>query len=376
MGDSKLAAPALLVVAILIGMRLFSLASPPLPPPRCSFVTTASTTVSTTASTSMGDSKPATALLVVVILIGTSPPPPMSPPRACVAFPRPCRLPPPLLPPPALATSPRPRHLPPPVLPPPALVASPHPCRLPPSRFSIDGGKSGAGARSGAGRSGAGGTSGGGGGAGDVVVWWDVFGGGDRTVCNAVQLFASPDFSGAVAASFKYTGEYLFRRARSLACMPQFPTCGDATPLMHQLPSLPPRAPPHTQRSSHVPSPRPNNPAPRGPSPHPNNPAPRVPSPCPNNTAPRMPSPPLFPCDAPPVCVSSVSEINASVKSIGDDLRVHSRLPPMRPSHAPLIPFPLHACVSSTTKMGASVKSIRIEFLIYFKSPSPPPVRV
>ncbi|CAI7733990.1 unnamed protein product [Closterium sp. NIES-53] len=136
MGDSKLAAPALLVVAILIGMRLFSLASPPLPPPRCSFVTTASTTVSTTASTSMGDSKPATALLVVVILIGTSPPPPMSPPRACVAFPRPCRLPPPLLPPPALATSPRPRHLPPPVLPPPALVASPHPCRLPPSRFS------------------------------------------------------------------------------------------------------------------------------------------------------------------------------------------------------------------------------------------------
>ncbi|CAI5490524.1 unnamed protein product [Closterium sp. Naga37s-1] len=180
MGDSKLAAAALLVVAILIGMRLFSLASPPLPPPRCSFVTTASTTVSTTASTSMGDSKPATAL-----------------------------------------------------------------------------------------------------------------------------------------------------------------------PYLHA---------PISYRSSHVPSPRPNNPAPRGPSPHPNNPAPRVPSPCPNNTAPRVPSPPLFPCDAPPVCVSSVSEINASVKSIGDDLRVHSRLPPMRPSHAPLIPFPLHACVSSTTKMGASVK--------------------
>ncbi|CAI6007385.1 unnamed protein product [Closterium sp. NIES-65] len=71
---------------------------------------------------------------------------------------------------------------------------------------SIDGGASGgASAR---------GVRGASGGAGDAVVWWDVFGGGDRTVCNAVQLFASPDCSGAVAASFKYTGEYLFRTTK------------------------------------------------------------------------------------------------------------------------------------------------------------------
>ncbi|CAI5953982.1 unnamed protein product [Closterium sp. NIES-65] len=76
---------------------------------------------------------------------------------------------------------------------------------------SIDGGASGGAGAGVVRRSGAGGSSGGGGGAGDAVVWWDVFGGGDRTVCNAVQLFVSPNCSGAVAANFKYTGEYLFR---------------------------------------------------------------------------------------------------------------------------------------------------------------------
>ncbi|CAI5967076.1 unnamed protein product [Closterium sp. NIES-64] len=106
---------------------------------------------------------------------------------------------------------------------------------------SIDGGASGgASAR---------GVRGASGGAGDAVVWWDVFGGGDRTVCNAVQLFASPDCSGAVAASFKYTGEYLFR----------------------------------------------------------------------------------------------TTKINPSVKSTRVDFRVDSKVPPMRPSHAPLIPLPLRA---------------------------------
>ncbi|CAI7879089.1 unnamed protein product [Closterium sp. NIES-53] len=42
------------------------------------------------------------------------------------------------------------------------------------------------------------------GGAVDALVWWDVFS--DRTVCNAVQLFASPDCSGAPAAKYPFTG--------------------------------------------------------------------------------------------------------------------------------------------------------------------------
>ncbi|CAI7733989.1 unnamed protein product [Closterium sp. NIES-53] len=64
---------------------------------------------------------------------------------------------------------------------------------------------------SGAGGGGVGGSSGGasGGGAVDALVWWDVFLGDvffDRTVCDAVQLFASPDCSGAAAAKYQNTG--------------------------------------------------------------------------------------------------------------------------------------------------------------------------
>ncbi|CAI5953980.1 unnamed protein product [Closterium sp. NIES-65] len=42
------------------------------------------------------------------------------------------------------------------------------------------------------------------GGATDALVWWDVFS--DRTVCNAVQLFASPDCSGTAAAKHLFNG--------------------------------------------------------------------------------------------------------------------------------------------------------------------------
>ncbi|CAI5514170.1 unnamed protein product, partial [Closterium sp. Naga37s-1] len=42
-----------------------------------------------------------------------------------------------------------------------------------------------------------------GGGMADVLVWWDVFS--ERTTCNAVQLFASPDCSGAPAAKYQNT---------------------------------------------------------------------------------------------------------------------------------------------------------------------------
>ncbi|CAI5953961.1 unnamed protein product [Closterium sp. NIES-65] len=41
-------------------------------------------------------------------------------------------------------------------------------------------------------------------GAVDAPVWWDVFS--DRTVCNAVQLFASPDCSGAAVAKYPFAG--------------------------------------------------------------------------------------------------------------------------------------------------------------------------
>ncbi|CAI5957783.1 unnamed protein product [Closterium sp. NIES-64] len=47
------------------------------------------------------------------------------------------------------------------------------------------------------------GASSGGGGMADVLVWWDVFS--ERTMCNAVQLFASPDCSGAPAAKYQNT---------------------------------------------------------------------------------------------------------------------------------------------------------------------------
>ncbi|CAI5953969.1 unnamed protein product [Closterium sp. NIES-65] len=47
------------------------------------------------------------------------------------------------------------------------------------------------------------GASSGGGGMADVLVWWDVFS--ERTMCNAVQLFASPDCSGAPTAKYQNT---------------------------------------------------------------------------------------------------------------------------------------------------------------------------
>ncbi|CAI5486312.1 unnamed protein product [Closterium sp. Naga37s-1] len=47
------------------------------------------------------------------------------------------------------------------------------------------------------------GASSNGGGMADVLVWWDVFS--ERTMCNAVQLFASPDCSGAPAAKYQNT---------------------------------------------------------------------------------------------------------------------------------------------------------------------------
>ncbi|CAI5460734.1 unnamed protein product [Closterium sp. Yama58-4] len=53
-----------------------------------------------------------------------------------------------------------------------------------------------------------GGAGGGGGGEVDALVWWDVFLGDpffDRTVCDAVQLFASPDCSGAAVAKYQNT---------------------------------------------------------------------------------------------------------------------------------------------------------------------------
>ncbi|CAI5514169.1 unnamed protein product, partial [Closterium sp. Naga37s-1] len=51
-------------------------------------------------------------------------------------------------------------------------------------------------------------ASGGGGGAVDALLLWDVFLGDalfQRTVCDAVQLFASPDCSGAAAAEYQNT---------------------------------------------------------------------------------------------------------------------------------------------------------------------------
>ncbi|CAI5999283.1 unnamed protein product [Closterium sp. NIES-64] len=53
-----------------------------------------------------------------------------------------------------------------------------------------------------------GGASGGGGGAVDALLLWDVFLGDahfERTVCDAVQLFASPDCSGTAAAEYQNT---------------------------------------------------------------------------------------------------------------------------------------------------------------------------
>ncbi|CAI5458048.1 unnamed protein product [Closterium sp. Yama58-4] len=233
----------------------------PLPPPRCSFVTTARTTAGTTAGTSMGDSELAAALLVVAILIATG----ANKAAAAEVVPAKLRVGTVVLVGSLFPTFPLAfLFLPFSVFAPllaatgasQAAAAQVVPAKLrvgtvvlvgslaqpnyadfdwarclpvpQGASASIDGGASGGGAgagggaggagarggsggarRDGAGGSGAGGS--GGGGAGDAVVWWDVFGGGDRTVCNAVQLFASPDCSGAAAASFKYTGEYLFR---------------------------------------------------------------------------------------------------------------------------------------------------------------------
>ncbi|CAI5939528.1 unnamed protein product [Closterium sp. NIES-64] len=149
-----------------------------------------------------------------------------------------------------------------------------------------------------------GGASGGGGGAVDALLLWDVFLGDahfERTVCDAVQLFASPDCS-AVSSAFKMGAS-----VKSILLLPYVPcTCSYTS-----LPCVPPMRPSHASLPC-VPPMRPSHAS----------------LPC---------VPPMRPSHAPLSCV-----------------------PPMRPSHAPLpcAPPPC-VCVSSTFKMDASVKSIR-----------------
>ncbi|CAI5509227.1 unnamed protein product [Closterium sp. Naga37s-1] len=80
----------------------------------------------------------------------------------------------------------------------------------------------------------------GGSGMADVLVWWDVFS--ERTMCNAVQLFASPDCSGAPAAKYQNTAYMstfkLGASVKSICCV-EFSVDSKAPPTCPSPPPFP-----------------------------------------------------------------------------------------------------------------------------------------
>ncbi|CAI6007382.1 unnamed protein product, partial [Closterium sp. NIES-65] len=188
-----------------------------------------------------------------------------------------------------------------------------------------------------------GGASGSGEGAVDALLLWDVFLGDalfERTVCDAVQLFASPDCSGSAAAEYQNTVYHtrdmstvkMGASVKSILLLPYVPcTCSHTS-----LPCVPPIRPSHAS----VPCVRPMRPS------------------------------PLYLCEQYGQD-GRISEVHPTAAICA--LHLLPYVPPMRPSHAPLpcAPPPC-VCVSSAFKMGASVKSIRC-VLVMPLSPFFPP---
>ncbi|CAI7781729.1 unnamed protein product [Closterium sp. NIES-53] len=72
----------------------------------------------------------------------------------------------------------------------------------------------------------------------DALVWWDVFS--ERTICNAVQLFASPDCSGTAAAKHLLEGYMSAPIPIMPPCAPPHAPTTPPSPLAFPCPPLPP----------------------------------------------------------------------------------------------------------------------------------------